>query len=157
MQRVNFIAPNFFLSCEFQGISSNVAQDYCWIHGSSYIRPEYQVGRRSDANIIRSHFHTGYFRLTSSALSTLTGWRVLMTPQILLTTSGSPSCSQFRFQLENNHPPKMRYLAYSRFIFNIFQAAIFYFPYKVWRGLEGGLMASFGTDGKSPVTRLIHR
>ena len=29
-------------SCEFQGISSNVAQDYCWIHGSSYIPPEYQ-------------------------------------------------------------------------------------------------------------------
>ena len=29
-------------SCEFQGISSQVSQDYCWIHGSSYIPPEYQ-------------------------------------------------------------------------------------------------------------------
>ena len=31
------------LSCEFQGISSDLAQDYCWIHGSSYIPPQYQV------------------------------------------------------------------------------------------------------------------
>ena len=30
-------------SCEFQGISSDLAQDYCWIHGSSYIPPQYQV------------------------------------------------------------------------------------------------------------------
>ena len=34
------------------------------------------------------------------------------------------------------------------------QAAVFFFPYKLWKGLEGGLMASFGTDGKSPV-RLV--
>ena len=31
------------------------------------------------------------------------------------------------------------------------QAAIFYFPFKLWKNFEGGLMASFGTDGKSPV------
>ena len=31
------------------------------------------------------------------------------------------------------------------------QAAVFFFPYKLWKNLEGGLMASFGTDGKSPV------
>ena len=31
-----------FSSCEFQGISSQVSQDYCWIHGSSYIPAEYQ-------------------------------------------------------------------------------------------------------------------
>lgn len=34
------------------------------------------------------------------------------------------------------------------------QAAVFFFPYKLWKNLEGGLMASFGTDGKSPVIRL---
>ena len=33
----------------------------------------------------------------------------------------------------------------------IFQAAFFYLPYKVWHSLEGGLIASFGTDGKTPV------
>ena len=33
----------------------------------------------------------------------------------------------------------------------VLQALIFFLPYKLWKGLEGGLMASFGTDGKSPV------
>jgi hypothetical protein len=31
------------------------------------------------------------------------------------------------------------------------QAAIFYLPYKIWHSLEGGLIASFGTDAKTPV------
>ena len=31
------------------------------------------------------------------------------------------------------------------------QAAIFFLPYKVWASLEGGLIASFGVDGKSPI------
>ena len=26
----------------FQGIDSEMASDYCWIHGSSYIPPQYQ-------------------------------------------------------------------------------------------------------------------
>ena len=30
-------------SCEFQGINSDLAQDFCWIHGTSYIPPQYQV------------------------------------------------------------------------------------------------------------------
>ena len=42
-------------SCEFQGISSNVAQDYCWIHGSSYIKPEYQVG-----NVLRAQWRSTF-------------------------------------------------------------------------------------------------
>ena len=29
-------------SCEFQGINSDLAQDFCWIHGTSYIPPQYQ-------------------------------------------------------------------------------------------------------------------
>jgi len=40
------IASQYFgdpISCEFQGISSDLAQDYCWIHGSSYIPPQYQA------------------------------------------------------------------------------------------------------------------
>ena len=36
-------------------------------------------------------------------------------------------------------------------ITHLSQALIFFLPYKLWKGLEGGLMASFGTDGKSPV------
>ena len=31
------------------------------------------------------------------------------------------------------------------------QAAIFYLPFKLWTVLEANLVASFGTDGKSPV------
>ena len=33
----------------------------------------------------------------------------------------------------------------------LIQAALFYMPYKVWYMLEGGLMASFGTDARSKV------
>ena len=40
---------------------------------------------------------------------------------------------------------KMEYLIYC------FQAALFYLPYKIWSSLEGGLIASFGTDAKTPV------
>jgi len=39
------IATQYFgdpISCEFQGINSDLAQDYCWIHGTSYIPPQYQ-------------------------------------------------------------------------------------------------------------------
>ena len=31
------------------------------------------------------------------------------------------------------------------------QAALFYLPYKIWSSLEGGMIASFGTDAKTPV------
>ena len=31
------------------------------------------------------------------------------------------------------------------------QAAIFYLPFKLWTMLEANTVASFGTDGKSPV------
>jgi hypothetical protein len=31
------------------------------------------------------------------------------------------------------------------------QAALFYLPYKIWNSLEGGMIASFGTDAKTPV------
>lgn len=39
------VASQYFgdpISCEFQGISSDLAEDYCWIHGSYIIPPEYQ-------------------------------------------------------------------------------------------------------------------
>ena len=28
------------------------------------------------------------------------------------------------------------------------QAALFYLPYKIWTALEGGVLASFGTEGE---------
>ena len=31
------------------------------------------------------------------------------------------------------------------------QAALFYLPYKIWSSLEGGMIASFGTDAKTPI------
>ena len=33
----------------------------------------------------------------------------------------------------------------------LIQAGFFIFPYKLWKILEGGLMESFGTDGKSAI------
>ena len=46
--------------------------------------------------------------------------------------------------------PDTSYYQWVTFMFAI-QAAIFFLPYKVWASLEGGLIASFGVDGKSPV------
>ena len=37
-----YLSREFSFSCEFQGISSDLAEDYCWIHGSYIIPPEYQ-------------------------------------------------------------------------------------------------------------------
>ena len=37
------------------------------------------------------------------------------------------------------------------FVTTRIQAGAFYAPYYIWSILEGGLMQSFGTDGKSPV------
>ena len=31
------------INCDFKGIDGEMASDYCWIHGSTYIPPEHQV------------------------------------------------------------------------------------------------------------------
>lgn len=46
--------------------------------------------------------------------------------------------------------PDTSYYQWVVFVFAL-QAAIFYLPFKLWTLLEGGLVSSFGTDGKSPV------
>ena len=46
--------------------------------------------------------------------------------------------------------PDTSYYQWVTFMFAI-QAAIFFFPYKLWKSLEGGLIESFGTDGKTPI------
>ena len=30
------------INCDFKGIDGELASDFCWIHGSSYIEPQYQ-------------------------------------------------------------------------------------------------------------------
>jgi len=103
------IASQYFgdpISCEFQGISSDLAQDYCWIHGSSYIPVEYQPHLKC-----------------------------------IVEQEGVQSADD---------APDTSYYQWVTFMFAI-QAAIFFLPYKIWTALEGGLLASFGTDGKTPV------
>ena len=46
--------------------------------------------------------------------------------------------------------PQTQYYQWVTFVFAI-QAAVFYMPYKIWSALEGGLIASFGTEAKSKV------
>jgi len=103
------IASQYFgdpISCEFQGINSDLAQDYCWITGSSYIPPEYQ---------------------------------------------GHVKCIVDQEDIKSPHDaPDTSYYQWVTFVFAL-QAAIFYLPYKIWKSLEGGLLESFGTDGKTPV------
>jgi len=103
------IASQYFgdpISCEFQGISSDLAQDYCWIHGSSYIAPQYQAHLKC-----------------------------------IVDLDGVESADD---------APDTSYYQWVTFMFAI-QAAIFFLPYKIWASLEGGLIASFGTDAKTPI------
>ena len=40
------VAQSYFgkpISCQFTTIDQELANDYCWMHGSAYIPPEYQV------------------------------------------------------------------------------------------------------------------
>ena len=40
------VAQTYFgkpISCQFSTIDQELANDYCWMHGSAYIPPEYQV------------------------------------------------------------------------------------------------------------------
>ena len=72
--------------------------------------------------------------------------------------------------MTNEYNPQTRYYQWVTFIFAIqvdiflpdvnnssdpfphsWQAAVFYMPYKIWATLEGGLMASFGTDARRKV------
>ena len=95
-----------FFSCEFQGINSDLAQEYCWIHGTSYIPPQYQPHMKC-----------------------------------IVELEGVESVDD---------APDTSYYQWVTFMFCI-QAALFYLPYRIWTALEGGVLASFGTEGKTPV------
>jgi hypothetical protein len=64
------IASQFFgdpISCDFQGIQLDMAQDYCWIHGSAYIPPQYQAHMKcivdqSDYDGPEDAPQTGYYQ-----------------------------------------------------------------------------------------------
>jgi len=103
------VATQYFgdpISCEFQGINSDLAQDYCWIHGSSYIPPQYQASLKC-----------------------------------IVSQEGVTS---------RDNAPDTAFYQWVTFMMAA-QAALFYLPYKIWSSLEGGLIASFGTDAKTPV------
>ena len=83
-----------------------MAQDFCWIHGTSYIPPQYQPHMKC-----------------------------------IVELEGVES---------EDDAPDTAYYQWVTFFMAI-QAGAFYAPYYIWSILEGGLMQSFGTDGKSPV------
>ncbi|XP_040572045.1 innexin inx2 [Lepeophtheirus salmonis] len=92
------------ISCDFKGINKDLASDYCWIHGSSYIKPENQVHMKCIIDLEGVH--------------------------------------------SQDDAPDTSYYQWVTFMM-LFQAGITLLPYKIWCCLEGGLISSFGTDGKS--------
>ena len=52
--------------------------------------------------------------------------------------------------MTSDDAPDTSYYQWVTFMFCI-QAALFYLPYRIWTALEGGVLASFGTEGKTPV------
>ena len=52
------VAQTYFgkpISCQFSTIDQELANDYCWMHGSAYIPPEYQVNIHVKTE---SHFYS---------------------------------------------------------------------------------------------------
>lgn len=47
------------IQCDFKGIDGETAKDFCWIHGSSYIPPEFQVS--SNLNVVVCNCNYGSF------------------------------------------------------------------------------------------------
>ena len=41
------------INCDFKGIDGEMASDYCWIHGSTYIPPEHQVTTFSNYSLCK--------------------------------------------------------------------------------------------------------
>jgi len=103
------VAQGYFgkpITCQFNGINSELADDFCWMHGSSYIPSQYQA-------------HMG----------------------CIVDQDGV---------IDEKTAPETQYYQWVTFVFAL-QAAVFYLPYKIWNSLEGGLVASFGTDAKNKV------
>ena len=44
------------ISCDFKGLDVEMATHYCWIHGSSYIPPQYQGHMKCITDLVNIYF-----------------------------------------------------------------------------------------------------
>ena len=105
-----------------------MSQDYCWIHGSSYIPPEYQPHLRC---IVEQEGVQSADEAPDTSYYQWVTFMFCIQVSVTIITGRQMSLSLF-----------------------LFQAALFYLPYRVWCALEGGVLSSFGTDGKTPVRKI---
>ena len=94
------------INCDFKGIDGEMASDYCWIHGSSYIPPQYQPHMKC-----------------------------------IVDLEGIESADD---------APDTSYYQWVTFMM-MFQAGLALLPFKIWSMFEGGLMESFGLEGKTKI------
>eukprot|EP00095_Tigriopus_kingsejongensis_P001485 snap_masked-scaffold124_size330879-processed-gene-1.6 protein:Tk01485 transcript:snap_masked-scaffold124_size330879-processed-gene-1.6-mRNA-1 annotation:"innexin inx2" len=94
------------IQCDFKGVDGETAKDFCWIHGSSYIPPQYQPHMQCIADM-----------------------------EGVTTKEEAPDTSYYQWVT----------------FMQLFQAGLFMVPIRIWKSFEGGLIASFGTEGKSVV------
>ncbi|XP_023346382.1 innexin inx2 [Eurytemora carolleeae] len=130
------VAKQYFgdpINCQTaSGVSSKVLDDYCWIHSTFHLRNEYQgnVGCIVDSELLpeRTNYIPSYYEENRSAQS------MVRTPSILLSQS-TPDTSFYQWV-----PFTL-----------LLQAILFYVPRKIWKSCEGGLIESFGREGKRRV------
>jgi len=94
------------INCDFKGIDGEMASDYCWIHGSTYIPPEHQVHMKCIVDL-----------------------------EGIESEDDAPDTSYYQWVT----------------FFLLFQAGLFILPGKLWKIMEGGMIESFGTEGKAMI------
>jgi len=94
------------INCDFKGIDGEMASDYCWIHGSSYIPPEHQVHMKCIVDL-----------------------------EGIESEDDAPDTSYYQWVT----------------FFLLFQAGLFILPGKLWKIMEGGMIESFGLEGKQMI------
>ncbi len=94
------------IQCDFKGVDTETAKDFCWIHGSSYIPPQYQRHMKCIADL------EGVDRKEDAPDTSYYQWVTFMM---------------------------------------LIQAGLFMLPPRIWKSMEGGLIESFGMEGKSVV------
>jgi len=124
------VASQYFgdpISCDFSGIDDAYAKDYCWVHGSNYIPQEYQEHMKCKVN--------------------LDEWD----PPFKFYYEHASNQTAEEIHKENRkNAPVTSYYQWVTFVMAI-QAGIFYLPHKIWSLAEGGLLESFGTEGKKKI------
>ena len=114
------------ISCNFAGKSSDYIEDYCWIHGS----PAFSYGYFEQ----KPHsFNQGEFKIMGcNVLEREERQEEKVGPQ---EQEGGPTTSYYQWVS----------------LTLLLQAGSFVLPYKLWKMMEGGLVKSFGTEGKLKV------